>query len=107
MREQRTYGSVRGATSDFEIGTKNVAMSRDTAGTSARATGGEQAWLRSHRDSSLAYGPELSIFLRYPHVTAWNYFSAARVVGGFVSSNQQVTITRFQCFPYFNPNIAF
>ena len=36
------------ATSEFEIGTKNVAMSRDTAGTSARATSGEQSWLRSH-----------------------------------------------------------
>ena len=36
-------------------------MSRDTAGTSARATGGEQSWLRSHWDSSLVIVSDLYV----------------------------------------------
>ena len=43
--------------SAFESGTKSVAMSRDTAGTSARANGGEQSWLRSLGDSSQVVYP--------------------------------------------------
>ena len=62
ITELRKIANLVGCPSDFEIGRKSVAMSRDTAGTSGRATGGEQSWLRSHWDSSPAeiYGVEVA-----------------------------------------------